>query len=84
MATSLLATGLFLMGIVAYRFLPVASMPRVDSPVISVTATLPGADPATMASATAAPLEKHLGQIAGVNEMTSVSTLGQASVTLLP
>ncbi len=80
--TTLLAMGLFLMGIVAYQYLPVASMPRVDSPVISVSAALPGADPATMASSAAAPLEKHLGQIAGVNEMTSVSTLGSASVTL--
>ncbi|HWF19873.1 MAG TPA: efflux RND transporter permease subunit, partial [Verrucomicrobiae bacterium] len=80
--TSLLAIGLFVMGIVAYRFLPVASMPRVDSPVISVSAGLPGADPATMASAVAAPLEKRLGQISGVNEMTSVSTLGGAGVTL--
>ncbi|HZV33539.1 MAG TPA: efflux RND transporter permease subunit, partial [Verrucomicrobiae bacterium] len=81
-ATSLLAMGLFAMGIVAYRFLPVASMPRVDSPTISVGASLPGADPATMASAVAAPLEKRLGQIAGVNEMTSVSTLGGAGITL--
>src|SRR3984957_11000244 len=81
-ATSLLAMGLFLMGIVAYRYLPVASMPRVDSPVIQVSAQLPGADPTTMASAVAAPLERRLGQIAGVNEMTSISTLGGASVTL--
>src|SRR5271170_2574786 len=81
-ATSLLAMGLFLMGIVAYEALPVASMPRVDSPVIQVSAGLPGADPATMASAVAAPLERRLGQIAGVNEMTSISTLGGASVTL--
>jgi len=80
--TSLLAAGLFLMGMVAYRSLPVASMPRVDSPVISVSASLPGADPATMASSVAAPLERRLGQIAGVNEMTSISTLGGASVTL--
>src|SRR5271170_1233347 len=80
--TSLLASGLFLMGIVAYRSLPVASMPRVDSPVIQVTASLPGGDPATMASAVAAPLERRLGEIAGVNEMTSVSTLGSANITL--
>ncbi len=80
--TTLLALGLLIMGIVAYEFLPVASMPRVDSPVISISAQLPGADPATMASSVAAPLEKHLGHIAGVNEMTSVSSLGAASVTL--
>jgi hydrophobe/amphiphile efflux-1 (HAE1) family protein len=80
--TSLLAIGLFLMGIVAYRFLPVAPIPRVDYPVISVSASLPGADPATMASSVAAPLEKRLGQIAGVSEMTSISTLGGTSVTI--
>ena len=57
-------------------------MPHVDSPVISVGASLPGADPATMASSVAAPLERRLGQIAGVNEMTSISTLGGANVTL--
>src|SRR6266852_7202961 len=80
--TSLLAAGLFLMGIVAYRFLPVAAIPRVDFPVIAVSASLPGADPATVASAVAAPLERRLGQIAGVSEMTSVSTLGGTSITL--
>src|SRR5215813_9352676 len=80
--TSLLAIGLFLMGIVAYRFLPVAALPRVDFPVISVSASLPGADPATVASSVAAPLERRLGQISGVTEMTSVSTLGGTSITL--
>src|SRR6266852_8371892 len=80
--TSLLAAGLFLMGIVAYRFLPVAAIPRVDFPVISVSASLPGADPATVASSVAAPLERRLGEISGVSEMTSVSTLGGTSITL--
>ena len=80
--TSLLAIGLFLTGMTAYRCLPVASVPRVDYPVVSVSAALPGADPSTVASSLAAPLEKHLGQIAGVNEMTSVSTLGGCSITL--
>jgi hydrophobe/amphiphile efflux-1 (HAE1) family protein len=80
--TSLLAAGLFIVGIVAYRFLPVAALPRVDFPVISVSASLPGADPETVSSSLAAPLEKRLGQIAGVTEMTSVSTLGGASITL--
>src|SRR5437660_3671556 len=80
--TSLLAAGLFLMGIVAYRFLPVAAIPRVDFPVISVSASLPGADPATVASSLASPLERRLGQISGVSEMTSVSTLGGTSITL--
>jgi len=81
-ATTLLAIGLFFMGIVAYRFLPVAPLPRVDFPMINVSASLPGADPATVASSLAGPLEHRLGQISGVNEMTSVSTLGGASITL--
>ncbi len=80
--TSLLAAGLFLMGIVAYRFLPVAAIPRVDYPMISVSASLPGADPATVASSLAAPLERRLAQIADVSELTSVSTLGGCSVTI--
>src|SRR5215467_13051282 len=80
--TSLLAAGLFLMGIVAYRFLPVAAIPRVDFPTIAVSASLPGADPATVASSVAAPLERRLGQISGVSEMTSVSTLGGTTITL--
>ena len=80
--TSLLAAGLFLMGIVAYRFLPVAAIPRVDYPMISVSASLPGADPETVASSLAAPLERRLAQIADVSELTSVSTLGGCSVTI--
>src|SRR5437667_5242685 len=74
--------GLFLAGVVAYRYMPVAAIPRVDFAVISVFASLPGADPATVASSVAAPLEKRLGQISGVTEMTSVSTLGGTSITL--
>src|SRR6476660_6103287 len=81
-ATSLLAAGLFLLGIAAYHFLPVAPLPRVDFPMISVNASLPGADPETVASSLAAPLEKRLGQIAGVSEITSVSTLGGTAITL--
>ncbi|HEV2393241.1 MAG TPA: efflux RND transporter permease subunit [Verrucomicrobiae bacterium] len=80
--TSLLAAGLFLAGIIAYHFLPVAPIPRVDFPMISVSASLPGADPATVASTVAAPLEKRLGQISGVSEITSVSTLGGAGITI--
>src|SRR5271169_6832979 len=80
--TSLLATGLFLMGIVAYRFLPVAAIPRVDFPMISVSASLPGADPSTVASSLAAPLERRLSQISGVTEITSVSTLGGTSISI--
>jgi hydrophobe/amphiphile efflux-1 (HAE1) family protein len=80
--TSLLAAGLFLLGIVAYRFLPVAAIPRVDFPMISVSASLPGADPATVASSLAAPLERRLAQISSVTEITSVSTLGGTSITI--
>jgi hydrophobe/amphiphile efflux-1 (HAE1) family protein len=80
--TSLLAFGLLLLGIVAYRFLPVASLPTVEFPTINVTAQLPGADPEVMAATVAAPLERHLGEIAGVNEMTSVSSLGSTRISL--
>ena len=80
--TSLLAMGLFLLGIVAYHLLPVAPVPRVDFPVVSVGAQLPGADPETVASSLAAPLEKRLAQIAGVTEITSVSTLGSTSISV--
>jgi hydrophobe/amphiphile efflux-1 (HAE1) family protein len=80
--TTLLALGLLLLGIVAYRLLPVAPLPRVEFPVVQVSANLPGADPATMASSVAAPLERRLGQIAGISEMTSISTIGSVSITL--
>src|SRR3954470_21948680 len=80
--TSLLAMGLFLVGVAAYKNMPVAPIPRVDFPIINVSASLPGADPATVAASVAAPLERRLGQIAGVSEMTSVSTLGGTSITL--
>src|SRR5215475_14368354 len=80
--TTLLAVGLLLLGIVAYRFLPVASLPSVDFPTIRVNASLPGADPETMAARVAAPLERRLGEIAGVNEITSVNSLGSTRVTV--
>jgi hydrophobe/amphiphile efflux-1 (HAE1) family protein len=80
--TFLLAGGLFLLGIVAYHFLPVAPVPRVDFPMISITAQLPGADPQTIASSLAAPLERRLGQISGVTEMTSASTLGSCTINV--
>ncbi|MCG2673363.1 efflux RND transporter permease subunit [Bradyrhizobium sp. GCM10023182] len=80
--TTLLSIGLFLLGIVAYRFLPVASVPNVDFPTIFVYAFRPGAAPAIMASTVAAPLERRLGEIAGVNQITSTSTLGLSSVLL--
>src|SRR5476649_1020191 len=81
-ATTLLTLAIVLAGILGFRLLPVAPLPQVDYPVISVTATLPGADPETMASSVATPLESTLGRIAGVNEMTSVSTLGSTRITL--
>jgi multidrug efflux pump len=80
--TTLLAIGLLLAGIVAYRFLPVSSLPVVDLPTISVTASRPGADPATMAATVAAPLERRLGEIAGVMELTSTSSLGSTRITV--
>jgi len=80
--TSLLAAALLLSGILAFNLLPVAPLPRVDFPVISVGATLPGADPQTMASAVATPLERQFGRIAGVNQMTSSSQLGSTGIAL--
>ena len=80
--TTLLAIGLFLVGLVAYHFLPVASLPTVDYPTISVSASRPGADPVTMAATVAAPLERRLGEIAGVTEITSVSSLGSSRITV--
>src|ERR1700734_2656660 len=80
--TSLLAAALLLSGILAFNLLPVASLPRVDFPVISVGAQLPGADPQTMASAVATPLERQFGRISGVNQMTSSSQLGSTGIAL--
>jgi multidrug efflux pump len=81
-ATSLLSLALLLAGSVAYSLLPVASLPNVDFPVIGVSAGLPGGSPETMASSVATPLERQFGRIAGVNQMTSSSSLGSASVTM--
>ena len=80
--TTLLAIGLFLIGGVAYEFLPVAAVPHVDFPMIRVNATRPGADPSVMAATVAAPLERRLGQIAGVDQITSTSSLGVTSIQL--
>ncbi|CEJ86036.1 Multidrug resistance protein mdtC (Multidrug transporter mdtC) [Hyphomicrobium sp. GJ21] len=80
--TALLAVGLFLAGVMAYMFLPVASMPSMEFPTIRVSVTRPGADPATMAASVAAPLERRLGEISGVTEMTSSSALGTSSITM--
>ena len=80
--TTLLAIGLALAGIGAFFVLPVSPLPQVDFPTVSVTASLPGASPETMASSVATPLERRLGVIADVNEMTSNSSLGRAQITL--
>ncbi|MGJ7528754.1 efflux RND transporter permease subunit [Variovorax sp. GB1P17] len=80
--TVLLTIGVALAGIAAFFVLPVSPLPQVDYPVISVSAAIPGASPETMATSVATPLERHLGTIAGVNEMTSTSAVGTARVTL--
>src|SRR5580700_9873963 len=81
-ATTLLSLALGLSGAVAYRFTPVAPLPQVDFPAIAVSAVLPGGSPETMASSVATPLERQFGRIAGVNEMTSSSSLGSTSISL--
>jgi multidrug efflux pump len=81
-ATSLLAIGLMLTGLVAYRVLPVAPLPQVDFPMINVQANYPGVDPVTAATSLAAPLERRFANIAGVNEITSVSQLNGTVITL--
>src|SRR3974390_43518 len=78
--TTLLSIGLFLAGGVAYFSLPVSSLPSTDLPAVRVSATLPGADPETVAATIAHPLERRIGEIAGVNELTSVSQLGVTSI----
>src|SRR6195952_2866975 len=80
--TTLLAIGLFLIGVVAYIFLPVASVPNVDFPSIRVSASRPGADPSVMAATVAAPLERRPGEISGIDQITSTSTLGTTSIQL--
>ena len=81
-ATTLLTLGVVLAGAIAFTLLPVAPLPQVDIPTISVSASLPGASPEVMAATVATPLERALGRIAGVNEITSQSSLGSTRVTL--
>ncbi len=81
-ATFLLSIAILLAGAVAYKLLPVASLPEVEFPVISVGASLPGADPETMASSVATPLERQFSRIAGINQMTSSSQQGSVSITM--
>lgn len=82
-ATILLSLAIVLCGVLGFRLLPVAPLPQVDFPVIMVSASLPGASPETMASSVATPLERSLGRIAGVSEMTSTSSLGSTRIILL-
>jgi HAE1 family hydrophobic/amphiphilic exporter-1 len=81
-ATTLVMLGIVLFGMLAYRELPVSDLPNVDYPTISVRASLPGASPETMASSVATPLEKQFSTIAGLDAMTSTSSLGSTSITL--
>ncbi|MCU6264171.1 multidrug efflux RND transporter permease subunit MdtC [Serratia ureilytica] len=81
-ATTLLTLAIAISGAIGFRLLPVSPLPQVDFPVISISASLPGASPETMASSVATPLERALGRIAGVNEMTSMSSLGSTRVIL--
>src|ERR1700759_4357388 len=81
-ATFLLSIAILIAGSVAYTLLPVASLPQVEFPVISVGAALPGADPNTMASSVATPLERQFSRIAGVNQMTSSSSTGACSISM--
>ena len=80
--TTLLALGLMLLGIVSYRQLPVASLPSIEFPTIRVSAGRPGADPETMAATVAAPLERRLGEIAGVSELTSTNNAGSTAISI--
>jgi multidrug efflux pump len=81
-ATTLLTIGVIFGGLLGYSQLPVSPLPQVDFPIVSVQANMPGASPDTMATSVASPLERHLGQIADVNEMTSQSTQGSTRITL--
>jgi len=81
-ATTLLTLAVTLAGLIAFFQLPVAPLPQVDFPTISVQATLPGASPETMGTSVATPLERAMGHIAGITEMTSSSSVGSTSITL--
>src|SRR5437762_5489813 len=81
-ATSLLMVGVILMGWLGYHLLPISALPAVDFPTIQVTAQYPGASPEVMASTVTTPLERQFGQISALGMMTSVSSLGNSSITL--
>src|ERR1700741_72082 len=80
--TTLITVGIAFAGVIAYTVLPVSPLPQVDFPTISVSASLPGGSAEIMASSVATPLERQLGHIAGVTEMTSASSLGTTSITI--
>ena len=80
--TTLIMLGILLFGVIAYRQLPVSDLPNVDYPTINVTASLPGANPETMASAVATPLERQFTTIAGLDTMTSTSNIGTTQISL--
>src|SRR5215510_10390313 len=80
--TTLVMLGILLFGIMGYRSLPVSDLPNVDFPTVQVTASLPGASPDTMAAAVATPLERAFSSIDGLDSMSSVSSLGNTSITL--
>src|SRR3974377_1656285 len=81
-ATSLLMIGLLLVGIVAYTQLPVSALPQVDYPTLQIVTFCPGAGPEVMASSVPAPLERQFGQLPGLSQMTSTSSLGSSLITL--
>src|ERR1051325_6389683 len=81
-ATSLLMAGLLLTGLLGYSLLPISALPPVDFPTIQVVAQYPGASPEVMASSVTTPLERQFGQISGLSAMTSVSSFGNATLTL--
>src|SRR5476651_1557571 len=81
-ATTLLMVAILLSGIVAYRELPVSALPEVDYPTIQVVTFYPGADPVVMASSVTSPLERQFGQVPGLGQMTSTSSLGSSVITL--
>src|SRR5205809_7108971 len=80
--TTLVMLGILFFGLMAYRLLPVSNLPNVDFPTLSVSASLPGASPETMAAAVATPLEKQFSTIAGLDSMTSTNALGISQITL--
>jgi len=81
-ATSLLMVGLLLVGIAAYKQLPVSALPQVDYPTIQIQTFYPGASPEVMASSVTTPLERQFGQLPGLNQMNSISSFGASSVVL--